>query len=408
MEEKIPGEDSVSAGRESEEPSHSGQGAPRRRSLTPEQRRFLDRPRPAPDEQQQTEAPLAAPEEQSEVPPTGAHDAPDEHQPEAPTTEDPPKRTRSAPGGVSVLGDDKVSRSIEFQSATLIIALIVGFGLAFYFGTKINYLKYLLSSRHQPTLTGPSADQFRGVGADDLVKQALVAERDGHWQDGVERFMAAKRKNLQYKGILFRVGKILYDQRDFAQADQAFENALAFGENMDAASFFRGLIAVRTKNLTAAERFFAAAVAAAPFVSDYHYYLGETFRLDLKPKPAIPCYEQAALLARDEQDATVCQFKMRMARIDAAESEAVNSELARRQANGPLSVDWLMTAAALKIREGHVDDARPLIEQARAGNSPGLFASCVNDLYFHDVSKKYPELADVLHLELDLQVPFPE
>ena len=39
--------------------------------------------------------------------------------------------------------------------------------------------------------------------------------------------------------------------------------------------------------------------------------------------------------------------------------------------------------------------------------APGLFASCVNDFYFHDAAKKYPELAEALRLELDLQVPFP-
>ena len=67
-----------------------------------------------------------------------------------------------------------------------------------------------------------------------------------------------------------------------------------------------------------------------------------------------------------------------------------------------------MTAAAVQLRAGHVDAARQLILQARAGNAPGLFASCVNDFYFHNAPQKYPELADALHLELDLQVPFPE
>jgi len=360
---------------------HSGERTSRRRSLTPEQRRLLNRLQSAPDEQRS----------------------------EASSKENLPRRTRRTAGRLSEADDAKVSHGIEFQGAILIVAVLVGLGLAFYFGTKIGYLKYLLTSRHRPSLAEPGEKQFQGIAVADLVEQALVAERAGRWQDAVERFMAAKRKDLQYRGILFRVGKILYDHRDFDQADKAFEQALAFGENPDGANFFRGLIAVRTKNLPAAEGFFAAAVTAAPFVSDYHYYRGETLRLDLKPKPAIPCYEQAALLARDEQSATVCQFKIRMARVEAAESEAVNRELADRQKNAsPLSVDWLMTAAALKIREGHIDDARPLIEQARAAKAPGLFASCVNDLYFHDVTQKYPELADVLHLDLDLQIPFPE
>ncbi len=98
---------------------------------------------------------------------------------------------------------------------------------------------------------------------------------------------------------------------------------------------------------------------------------------------------------------------MRMARIEAAEGATVSEELAKKEAAGPLSVDWLMTAAALQLRGGQVEEARQLILQAREGQAPGLFASCVNDFYFHDAARKYPELSEALHLELDLQVPFP-
>ncbi len=250
-------------------------------------------------------------------------------------------------------------------------------------------------------------DPYPGVAAPDLIKQALLDERAGNWQEAADRFLAAKRRDLRYRGILFRVGKILYDRRNFESAEEAFERAIAFGENVEAANFYRGLIAVRRRDLPAATRFFEEAVKAAPFVSDYHYYRGETLRLDLKPKESIPHYEQAVLLARNEQDATVCHFKMRMARIEGAEGSAVSEELAKTEAAGPLSVDWLMTSAALQLRGGHVDEARQLILQAREGPAPGLFASCVNDFYFHDAARKYPELSEALHLELDLQVPFP-
>ncbi|MDQ3200142.1 MAG: hypothetical protein M3Q46_13340 [Verrucomicrobiota bacterium] len=318
------------------------------------------------------------------------------------------ERAKRAPAvAAPLVPADRSGRLIELQHAFLIMGGIALLALAFYGGTKLNYLRYLLATRHQPALPAEGPDKFADLAAEDLVKQALVAEEEGRWDDAVERFMAAKRKDLGHRGILYRVGKILYDHREFAAADQAFERALAFGENTEAASFYRGLIAVRNRDLSAAEGFFDAAIAAAPFVPDYHYYAGETQRLDLKPKPAEHYYERAALLARNAQDAAVCRFKLRMARIEAAESEAVKLELARQEAAGPLSVDWLMTAAALKIRESHIDEARALIRQARDGKSPGLFASCVNDLYFRDLPQKYPELAEVLHLELDLQVPFP-
>ena len=99
----------------------------------------------------------------------------------------------------------------------------------------------------------------------------------------------------------------------------------------------------------------------------------------MKPKPSIPYYEQAALLARTDQDATLARFKIRMARIEAVEGAAVEEELAKKAAAGPLSVDWFVTRAALELRAGHIGAARVAFAQARAAKSPGLFAACVND-----------------------------
>ncbi len=383
----------------------SGQPGGRRRGLTPEQRRFLNKPRSVPNEP----ADEAEPESQTTAPPWAEALA----RPGMPAAEksdatSAPEEADEAPAGVAVVQQvDKGSRAIELQQAVLILGAILLLGLAFYGGTKLSYIKFLVASRNTPKLDENAPDQYPGIAAPDLVRQALLDERAGKWQDAADRLLAAKRKDLRYRGILFRVGKILYAQRNFEPADEAFERAIAFGENVEAANYYRGLIAVRRRDLTAAERFFEEAVNAAPFVSDYHYYWGETLRLDLKPKQSLPHYEQAILLARTEQDATVCQFKIRMGRIEAAEGSAVSEELARNEAAGPLSVDWLMTSAALQIRGGKIEEARQLILQARAGQAPGLFASCVNDFYFHDAAQKYPELAEALHLELDLQIPFP-
>ncbi|HEY3664240.1 MAG TPA: hypothetical protein VGL24_13885 [Chthoniobacterales bacterium] len=376
----------------------------RRRGLTPEQRRFLNKPRSAPNEpENKPEAEEPTPEPLPEAK-AAARSRPAEKQEAAGEREEEPAK----PGGVPIVPEaDKAARVIEVQQAFLILGGILLLGLTFYGGTKLSYIKFLIASRNAPTIDANGPDLYPGVAAPDLVRQALLDEGDGKWQDAVDRFLAAKRKDLQYRGILFRVGKILYDHRNFDSADQTFERAIAFGENIEAANFYRGLIAVRQSNLPAAEQFFEAAVNAAPFVSDYHYYWGETLRVDLKPKQSLPHYERAILLARNEQDATVCRFKIRMGRIEAAEGDAVGEELARKQAAGPLSVDWLMTAAALQIRAGNIDEARQLILQARAGQSPGLFASCVNDFYFNEAAKKNPELAEPLHLDLDLQAPFP-
>ena len=376
----------------------------RRRGLTPEQRRFLNTPRSAPnDPEAQAEAETRPPPPRAE-PKTPPESRPAEKVQDAAS----PEESADVPAGAPVVPvADKGSRAIELQQAFIILGAIVLLGLTFYGGTKLNYIRYLIASRNAPTMDAAGPDPYPGIAAPDLIKQALLDERAGKWQEAADRFLAAKRKDLRYRGILFRVGKILYDRRNFEPADEAFDRAIAFGENVEAANFYRGLIAVRRRDLPAANRFFEEAVKAAPFVSDYHYYWGESLRLDFKPKESLPHYEQAILLARNEQDATVCQFKIRMARIEGAEGATVSEELAKNEASGPLSVDWLMTAAALQLRGGQVEEARKLILQAREGQAPGLFASCVNDFYFHDAARKYPELAEALRLELDLQVPFP-
>ncbi len=405
MADENPSEPESSSSNDPDAPASSGQSGSRRRGLTPEQRRFLNKPRATPNEPE-SEAEPAIP---AAAPPWAeALAKPGMPASEMPRATPAPEEADPAPPAAPVLAQvDKGSRAIELQQAFLILGAILLLGLTFYGGTKLSYIKFLIASRNAPAMDENGPDQYPGVAAPDLVKQALLDERDGKWQEAADRFLAAKRKDLRYRGILFRVGKILYDRRNFEPADEAFERAIAFGENVEAANFYRGLIAVRRRDLPAAARFFEAAVTAGPFVSDYHYYWGETLRLDLKPKESLPHYEQAILLARNEQDATVCRFKIRMARIEAAEGSVVSEELAKKEAAGPLSVDWLMTSAALQLRAGHVEEARQLILRAREGQAPGLFASCVNDFYFHDAAKKYPELAEALHLELDLQVPFP-
>lgn len=399
---------------ESEEREAGRRFGSRRPGLTPEQRRFLNQPRAQPNEPPASEDPagsVPAPEPPLETPVKPRPERKAVAEPVKTSTEqaseaeepDPP------PPPVAPLQQaQKASRAIELQQALLILGGLLVLGLAFYGGMKLNYLKYLIASRQTPKLQDKGPDLFPGVDPGELVRQALVAERQGKWQDAVERFMAAKHKDLRYRGILFRVGKILYDGRNFDAADTAFERAIAFGENVDFSTYYRGLIAVRRRDLPAAERFFESAISAEPFVSDYHYYLAETLRLDLKPKEALPHYQRAILLSRNVQDETVCKFKLRMGEIEAAEGPSVNDELAKVQAAGPLTVDWLMTAAALQLRAGNIEETRQLIMQARAGKSPGLFASCANDLTFHGAAQKYPELADALKLDLDLQVPFPD
>ena len=128
--------------------------------------------------------------------------------------------------------------------------------------------------------------------------------------------------------------------------------------------------------------------------------------MDSHPREAIAQYEQAALRAKSTQEEKVCRFKIRLAQAEAAESMKVNEEVEKKRSEGPLPVDWLMTAAALRIRDGHIDEAVQLLSQARNGTDPGLFAACVKDQVFRDASAKHPEVAQICRLEVNLPSTF--
>ena len=402
------------------EPPHT---KPRRQAMTPEQRRFLGTPlrrekgverkavpsaeergrtEPAPDEV--TQEVVHSPEAAEEVPQPADYpssrasgEAIDEGVMPGPTEERQALRLKL---------DETASRHSEMMRAFMILGALVLLALIFYAGKNFDRAKYwLFTSRNEPKLDETVPDKFPGVSSDELVAQALDLERVGKTQEAIERFMGAKRKNLRYRGILYRVGKLAYDGKDFNSADTLFERAIVFGENLETANYHRGLIAMRRKDLSAARRFFEAAAAADPFTGDFRYYLGEVLRLDHEPTAAISQYKQAAALARNQLEITVCSFKIRMARLEAAESSKVAEELAAKQAAGPLPVDWMMTAAALHIRQGNIGDGLRFLMNARGGADPGVFASCATDLIFRRASEVHPAVAEATRLEFNPALP---
>ena len=315
----------------------------RRTSITPEQRRLLGSVRPLRERSEKGEDVAPAVEQaasvSSEIPPEprraaaprtpriqkAAKDSPAVEGSESQTGKEQERRERANPA--SVMGvDRKSSRATEMQRIFLIIGAIFVLGLTFHVGKKFAYWKYLLTSRKTPALS-QGADKFPGVSSDELVKQALVLEQSNKWQEAAERFIAAKNKNPGHRGILFHVGKLLLDHRNLDNADTLFERAIAFGEDVGKANYFRGVIAAQRRDLPASARFFEAAVNADPFESEYYYFRAEVLRMDSHPREAVTQYEQAALRAKSTQEEKVCRFKIRLAQAEAAESMKVNEEV---------------------------------------------------------------------------------
>jgi tetratricopeptide (TPR) repeat protein len=382
------------------EPGREPRSAPRRQPLTPEQRKFLgpgrswhDREAAKQEPAEQAEASSHAPVESSanQWPP------PLWSSPPEPTPPQPkPERPRTPPSAATVVPDQKFSRALEMQTVALIIGGLILLGATFYAGTKVRYLKAFLASRNKPQLANVNAQKFPGLSSDELVEQALAAERLGNWREAVDRLLVAKNRNLRNRGILYRAGKLCYDHGDFNSADQLFERAIAFGEQVDSANYMRGLIALGRNDLPAAEQFFEAAINAEPFIPGYYYNLAEALRREHRLKEAINSYQQAAARTGNESDRILCQFKARIATAETADASQLENDIEKKRSAGPLSVDWLLTDAALKLRLGQIAEAAQLIQQARSANTslPSVFAACTLDMLFTEAATRHPEIAD--------------
>ena len=353
---------------------------PEKLRLTPEQRRFLGQSRSL---QPQPAAPSADQKStKSQAPSEG----------KAATTEPGRPAEQRAPRRVRKL---KFSNVFEMQNLALVVGGIVLLGATFYVGKKFEYWRYLLATRNEAKIAAKATGEFTGASADELVEHAVIAERLGQWDEAAKRLIAAKYKNIYLGGVLFRAAKLYYDHSNFDAADRLFESSIGFGENVDASNYFRGMIAASRNDFPAAERFFEAAANAAPFNADYYYSLAETLRKDHRPKDAIARYEQAGRRG-GETEQTLCQYKARLASLEAGDVDPVRGELEQKRKLGALPIDWMLTEAAIAIHEGDTGDAVRLIEQAREADQPQLdarFAACVSDRFFSVACQNNPELA---------------
>src|ERR1700739_4513159 len=351
--------------------------------LTPEQRRFLGgsrsvNPQPVTEQKPWKPEPVAKAKSAPPVPPHSL-------EPSHPTEQRAPRRSRRW----------RFSKVLEVQRLALVAGALILLGATFYVGKKFEYWRYLIATRNEAKIAAKATGEFQGATAEELVEHAVMAERLGQWDEAAKRLIAAKYKNTSLGGVLFHAARLYYDHSEFDPADRLFESAIGFGENVDAANYYRGMSAVSRNDFPAAERFFEAAMNSAPFNADYYYSLAETLRKDHRPKDAIARYEQAARRGA-ESEQTNCRFKARMATLEAGDVDPVRDGLGQKRKRGPLSIDWQMTEAAIAIHQGDTEKAAKVLEEAREADRPQLdarFAACVGDRFFAVACQSNQDLA---------------
>lgn len=99
----------------------------------------------------------------------------------------------------------RISKASETYKIVLIFGPLMLFGGVFYVGKKYEYWKYRIATRKDAELVAKMTSEFTGASADELVENAIVAERLGNWNGAARRFVAAKYKNPALGGVLFLI-----------------------------------------------------------------------------------------------------------------------------------------------------------------------------------------------------------
>jgi tetratricopeptide (TPR) repeat protein len=241
-----------------------------------------------------------------------------------------------------------------------------------YSGLLIILIFPTMSALGQPTEGKPplflqASAQALSQGDVVKAKNILLTERD---------------RNPQAKGVDFGLAIVAFSKGDRAEAAGLLQKSITAGEMLGDSHNLLGVINIQDGKKSEAISEFQAAMEASPKDPQPCLNLAEAYRADNEPKKAYAPLEKAISLTPGNSG--LYEFKLRLAKIDAGDlaDVAQATEAKIKEKGNDLSMDWVMTAAALSLRKGRTKDAVVLLEQARRAMPADAFHNTMEDHAF--------------------------
>ena len=229
----------------------------------------------------------------------------------------------------------------------------------------------LLAQPLPPTL-GPAAQP--------LLKASSLALSQGDLKQARKLLLQARQADPSLKGIDYHLATIAYASGEMREAEKLLRASLAAGDAVADSHNLLGGIFLRSGNLTQAIEHFEAATKADPKLPDAYTNLGAAYRLNFEPQKAFAPLRKAAEL--DPTQRPIHEFKLRLAMIEAGQSDEVEKTLGAKLAAPEVDADWILTAAALDLRKGRIAQGADRIRAAKAVMPPQIFAILMEDRAF--------------------------
>lgn len=161
---------------------------------------------------------------------------------------------------------------------------------------------FFLAVAPSPVMPGPpkcppalSAEQRASLQGGTFSKiETLIRSRDYAQADALLATLIANSPSPAQ--VYFRVGKLYFDQDEWARAGRCFEGSLQSRDDNDQAHLLLGITVRELRQPERAEREFAKAVSLNPDSAVNAYFAGQQLLLDTKFEAALPYLYQAVKL----------------------------------------------------------------------------------------------------------------
>lgn len=169
--------------------------------------------------------------------------------------------------------------------------------------------------------------------------------------------------NPELPGVRYQVALAAQMTGDSVKASFLAEEAMQRKEETSELQVLIGVMAMQDKKYPEAEKAFARAVELEPSNGIALYNLSEALREQRRAQDAIGILEQAIKL---EPQRKLLLLKLRLAQMETDKgSEEIEAEVFRRQIDSQQTWDWLMTTAAVHLKNGNYRQASDAIRAAK-------------------------------------------
>ena len=207
---------------------------------------------------------------------------------------------------------------------------------------------------------------------------AAVSQRD--FAQAQKLLREARQLDPSAPGVDYQLATVAFAQGQLEEAKTCLNRSLARRDAVADSNNLLGAILLRENDLPAAISCLQAASEADPKMVQPYVNLASAYRLNFEPLKAVPVLRTASGLNPAQR--SVYEFRTRLALLEAGETNDIQKQLSEKLAAGEVEADWLLTAAALDLRQGRTDQAAVRLEQARQALAPDLFKVMLDDRAF--------------------------